>query len=66
MGLVVNTTHCKITDFNPWDEEIIPFIKAAQPLEDCLKTNYNWSYIEADVSTPTNNELSFLNFIRNR
>lgn len=49
LELVVNTSHCKVPDFNPWDEEIIPLIKAAEPLEDCLKTNYNWSRMDRDV-----------------
>jgi hypothetical protein len=42
----VDTTKCKIPDFDVWDFDVLPFIKRnLQPIEKCKETNYDWSYV---------------------
>jgi hypothetical protein len=73
MGLLINTSACKIPDFSPWDSSVIPFIRKAEPLEDCIKTNYNWSSVDGNVNCKLTNSIlpymmlmRLIRFLKNR
>jgi hypothetical protein len=50
MGLLINTSNCQIPNFDPRDQDVLPFIKTAKLEENCHQTHYNWSFIRDHVS----------------
>jgi hypothetical protein len=46
---VVQTSSCNIPDFDTFDEDVLRFIKIAQPVEKCNVTHFNWSYVKGTV-----------------
>jgi hypothetical protein len=44
---IVNTSNCKIPEFDAWDSTILSLIKAPQSRAKC--TPYKWSSLESNV-----------------
>lgn len=53
--LVVNTTSCKIPNFNEFDGMADQFAHKAEWIEDCKKISYEWSYRRGNVSNFNSN-----------
>jgi hypothetical protein len=51
MSLIINTSQCKIPNFDPFDQDVLPFIKIQNEPQ---QTQHNWSFIRDNVRTVNN------------
>ncbi|OXA63650.1 hypothetical protein Fcan01_03216, partial [Folsomia candida] len=62
LGLLINTTNCRIPDFSPWEPEVIPFLKEANLIENCSQKYQNWSHMDEDNLILDHKEMLKTNF----